>query len=63
MRVKVKVGNFFFFIKMETDTYIYIYELIFFFRYKPSEEFLNACRVLSQHLPETGTTTDQLLVL
>lgn len=60
MRVKVKVGNFFF-IKMETD--IYIYELIFFFRYKPSEEFLNACRALSQHLPETGTTTDQLLVL
>ncbi|XP_031993103.1 KN motif and ankyrin repeat domain-containing protein 4 isoform X1 [Hylobates moloch] len=30
-------------------------------RYKPSEEFLNACRALSQHLPETGTTTDQLL--
>ncbi|KAL2772463.1 KN motif and ankyrin repeat domain-containing protein 4 isoform 1 [Daubentonia madagascariensis] len=29
-------------------------------RYKPSEEFLNACRALSQHLPETGTTTDQL---
>lgn len=61
MRVKVKVGDFFFLIKMETD--IYIYELIFFFRYKPSEEFLNACRALSQHLPETGTTTDQLLVL
>ena len=61
MRVKVKVGDFFFLIKMETD--IYIYELIFFFRYKTSEEFLNACRALSQHLPETGTTTDQLLVL
>ncbi|XP_021571460.1 KN motif and ankyrin repeat domain-containing protein 4 [Carlito syrichta] len=30
-------------------------------RYKPSEEFLNACRALSQHLPETGTITDQLL--
>uniref|UniRef100_A0A8D2CMG3 KN motif and ankyrin repeat domain-containing protein 4 n=1 Tax=Sciurus vulgaris TaxID=55149 RepID=A0A8D2CMG3_SCIVU len=30
-------------------------------RYKPSEEFLNACRALSQHLPETGTTTDQHL--
>lgn len=30
-------------------------------RYKPSEEFLNACQALSQHLPETGTTTDQLL--
>ncbi|XP_054430016.1 KN motif and ankyrin repeat domain-containing protein 4 [Pteronotus mesoamericanus] len=30
-------------------------------RYKPSEEFLNACRALSQHLPETGTTTNQLL--
>ncbi|XP_012494784.1 PREDICTED: KN motif and ankyrin repeat domain-containing protein 4 [Propithecus coquereli] len=30
-------------------------------RYKPSEEFLNACRALNQHLPETGTTTDQLL--
>ncbi|KAM5265632.1 KN motif and ankyrin repeat domain-containing protein 4 isoform 1-T9 [Hipposideros larvatus] len=30
-------------------------------RYKPSEEFLNACRAFSQHLPETGTTTDQLL--
>ncbi|XP_058394167.1 KN motif and ankyrin repeat domain-containing protein 4 isoform X4 [Diceros bicornis minor] len=30
-------------------------------RYKPSEEFLNACRALSQHLPETATTTDQLL--
>uniref|UniRef100_A0A8C9PKH8 KN motif and ankyrin repeat domain-containing protein 4 n=1 Tax=Spermophilus dauricus TaxID=99837 RepID=A0A8C9PKH8_SPEDA len=30
-------------------------------RYKPSEEFLNACRALSQYLPETGTTTDQLL--
>nr|XP_021523416.1 KN motif and ankyrin repeat domain-containing protein 4 [Aotus nancymaae] len=30
-------------------------------RYKPSEEFLNACRALSQRLPETGTTTDQLL--
>ncbi|VTJ61544.1 Hypothetical predicted protein [Marmota monax] len=32
-------------------------------RYKPSEEFLNACGALSQYLPETGTTTDQLLVL
>ncbi|XP_070125106.1 KN motif and ankyrin repeat domain-containing protein 4 isoform X2 [Equus caballus] len=30
-------------------------------RYEPSEEFLNACRALSQHLPETGTTTDHLL--
>ncbi|XP_008589614.1 PREDICTED: KN motif and ankyrin repeat domain-containing protein 4-like [Galeopterus variegatus] len=30
-------------------------------RYKPSEEFLNACRALSQHLPEIGTTPDQLL--
>ncbi|KAB1268977.1 KN motif and ankyrin repeat domain-containing protein 4 [Camelus dromedarius] len=30
-------------------------------RYKPSEEFLNACQALSQHLPDTGTTTDQLL--
>ncbi|XP_066232541.1 KN motif and ankyrin repeat domain-containing protein 4 [Saccopteryx leptura] len=30
-------------------------------RYKPSEEFLNAREALSQHLPETGTTTDQLL--
>ncbi|XP_057553904.1 KN motif and ankyrin repeat domain-containing protein 4 isoform X2 [Hippopotamus amphibius kiboko] len=30
-------------------------------RYKPSEEFLNACRALSQHLPEAGTATDQLL--
>ncbi|XP_006147578.1 KN motif and ankyrin repeat domain-containing protein 4 [Tupaia chinensis] len=30
-------------------------------RYKPSEEFLNACRALSQHLLETGTPTDQLL--
>ncbi|XP_012662642.1 KN motif and ankyrin repeat domain-containing protein 4 [Otolemur garnettii] len=30
-------------------------------RCKPSEEFLNACRTLSQHLPETGTTADQLL--
>uniref|UniRef100_A0A2K5PRM5 KN motif and ankyrin repeat domain-containing protein 4 n=1 Tax=Cebus imitator TaxID=2715852 RepID=A0A2K5PRM5_CEBIM len=30
-------------------------------RYKPSEEFLTACRALSQRLPETGTTTDQLL--
>ncbi|XP_026353733.2 KN motif and ankyrin repeat domain-containing protein 4 isoform X4 [Ursus arctos] len=30
-------------------------------RYKPSEEFLNACWALSQHLPETGATTDQLL--
>lgn len=30
-------------------------------RYKPSEEFLNACRALSQYLPDTGTTTDQLL--
>ncbi|XP_036302236.1 KN motif and ankyrin repeat domain-containing protein 4 [Pipistrellus kuhlii] len=30
-------------------------------RYKPSEEFLNACQALSQYLPDTGTTTDQLL--
>ncbi|XP_012622539.2 KN motif and ankyrin repeat domain-containing protein 4 [Microcebus murinus] len=30
-------------------------------RYKPSEEFLTACRALSQQLPETGTSTDQLL--
>ncbi|EDL30898.1 KN motif and ankyrin repeat domain-containing protein 4 [Mus musculus] len=30
-------------------------------RYKPSEEFLNACQTLSQHLPETGDTTKQLL--
>ncbi|KAM6219603.1 KN motif and ankyrin repeat domain-containing protein 4 [Rhynchocyon petersi] len=30
-------------------------------RYKPSEEFLNACQALSQHLPDIGTTTDQLL--
>ncbi|XP_051012784.1 KN motif and ankyrin repeat domain-containing protein 4 [Acomys russatus] len=30
-------------------------------RYKPSEEFLNACQALSQHLPETGATTEQLL--
>ncbi|XP_053431239.1 KN motif and ankyrin repeat domain-containing protein 4 isoform X2 [Nycticebus coucang] len=30
-------------------------------RCKPSEEFLNACRALSQHLPETGTTSDQIL--
>lgn len=30
-------------------------------RYKPSEEFLNACRALSQYLPDSGTTTDQLL--
>ncbi|XP_077005570.1 KN motif and ankyrin repeat domain-containing protein 4 isoform X2 [Tamandua tetradactyla] len=30
-------------------------------RYKPSEEFLKACQALSQHLPEIGTTTDQLL--
>ncbi|KAI5243539.1 Kn Motif And Ankyrin Repeat Domain-Containing Protein 4 [Manis pentadactyla] len=30
-------------------------------RFKPSEEFLNACRALSQHLPETGSTTDLLL--
>uniref|UniRef100_A0A8C9JD72 KN motif and ankyrin repeat domain-containing protein 4 n=1 Tax=Panthera tigris altaica TaxID=74533 RepID=A0A8C9JD72_PANTA len=30
-------------------------------RYKPSEEFLSACRALSQHLPESGATTDQLL--
>nr|XP_008263375.2 KN motif and ankyrin repeat domain-containing protein 4 [Oryctolagus cuniculus]XP_051713650.1 KN motif and ankyrin repeat domain-containing protein 4 [Oryctolagus cuniculus] len=29
-------------------------------RYKPSEEFLIACRALSQHLPETGTLTDGL---
>ncbi|XP_032695617.1 KN motif and ankyrin repeat domain-containing protein 4 isoform X2 [Lontra canadensis] len=32
-------------------------------RYKPSEEFLSACRALSQHLPETGATNDQLLRL
>uniref|UniRef100_A0A8C7B2Z0 KN motif and ankyrin repeat domain-containing protein 4 n=1 Tax=Neovison vison TaxID=452646 RepID=A0A8C7B2Z0_NEOVI len=32
-------------------------------RYKPSEEFLNACRALSQHLPEMGATNDQLLRL
>ncbi|XP_051043931.1 KN motif and ankyrin repeat domain-containing protein 4 [Phodopus roborovskii] len=30
-------------------------------RCKPSEEFLNACQALSQHLPETGATTEQLL--
>uniref|UniRef100_A0A8C8X6H3 KN motif and ankyrin repeat domain-containing protein 4 n=1 Tax=Panthera leo TaxID=9689 RepID=A0A8C8X6H3_PANLE len=30
-------------------------------RYQPSEEFLSACRALSQHLPESGATTDQLL--
>ncbi|XP_004699437.1 KN motif and ankyrin repeat domain-containing protein 4 [Echinops telfairi] len=30
-------------------------------RYKPSEEFLKACRALSQHLPEIGATTDRLL--
>lgn len=30
-------------------------------RCKPSEEFLTACRALSQHLPETGATTQQLL--
>ncbi|XP_035294844.1 KN motif and ankyrin repeat domain-containing protein 4 isoform X1 [Cricetulus griseus] len=30
-------------------------------RCKPSEEFLNACQALSQHLPETGATTKQLL--
>ncbi|XP_004369057.1 KN motif and ankyrin repeat domain-containing protein 4 [Trichechus manatus latirostris] len=30
-------------------------------RYKPSEEFLNACQALSQHLPEIETTTDRLL--
>ncbi|XP_037682981.1 KN motif and ankyrin repeat domain-containing protein 4 isoform X2 [Choloepus didactylus] len=30
-------------------------------RYKPSEEFLNACQALSEHLPEIGTTTDQHL--
>ncbi|KAF0878920.1 KANK4 protein, partial [Crocuta crocuta] len=30
-------------------------------RYKPSEEFLSACRALSQHLPESGATTDQRL--
>ncbi|KAL1777397.1 KN motif and ankyrin repeat domain-containing protein 4 [Sigmodon hispidus] len=30
-------------------------------RCKPSEEFLNACQVLSQHLPETGATTEQCL--
>ncbi|CAO2588186.1 KN motif and ankyrin repeat domain-containing protein 4 [Lemmus lemmus] len=30
-------------------------------RCKPSEEFLNACQALSQHLPETGATTDHLL--
>ncbi|XP_055978182.1 KN motif and ankyrin repeat domain-containing protein 4 [Sorex fumeus] len=30
-------------------------------RYKPSEEFLNACQVLSQHLPDAGPITDPLL--
>nr|XP_048309094.1 KN motif and ankyrin repeat domain-containing protein 4 [Myodes glareolus] len=30
-------------------------------RCKPSEEFLNACQTLSQHLPETGATTNHLL--
>uniref|UniRef100_A0A8C6QJB3 KN motif and ankyrin repeat domain-containing protein 4 n=2 Tax=Nannospalax galili TaxID=1026970 RepID=A0A8C6QJB3_NANGA len=30
-------------------------------RCKPSEEFLNACQALSQHLPEIRTTADQLL--
>ncbi|XP_037357013.1 KN motif and ankyrin repeat domain-containing protein 4 [Talpa occidentalis] len=30
-------------------------------RYKPSEEFLHACQALSQQLPDTGSTTDQLL--
>lgn len=30
-------------------------------RYKPSEEFLNACQALSQHLPEAGATNEQLL--
>nr|XP_021520063.1 KN motif and ankyrin repeat domain-containing protein 4-like [Meriones unguiculatus]XP_021520064.1 KN motif and ankyrin repeat domain-containing protein 4-like [Meriones unguiculatus] len=30
-------------------------------RYKPTEEFLNACQALSQHLPETGAATEQLL--
>ncbi|XP_041508271.1 KN motif and ankyrin repeat domain-containing protein 4 [Microtus oregoni] len=30
-------------------------------RCKPSEEFLNACQALSQHLPETGATTNHLL--
>ncbi|XP_040613062.1 KN motif and ankyrin repeat domain-containing protein 4 [Mesocricetus auratus] len=30
-------------------------------RCKPSEEFLNACQALSQHLPETGAITEQLL--
>ncbi|XP_048207407.1 KN motif and ankyrin repeat domain-containing protein 4 [Perognathus longimembris pacificus] len=30
-------------------------------RCKPSEEFLNACQALSQHLPETGTAPNQLL--
>lgn len=39
------------------------YTLSFLFRCKPSEEFLNACQALSQHLPETGATTKQLLVL
>ena len=62
MRVKVKVEDFFFLSRWRL-IHLYIYELIFFFRYKPSEEFLNACRALSQHLPETGTTTDPLLVL
>lgn len=39
------------------------YNLSVVFRCKPSEEFLTACRALSQHLPETGATTQQLLVL
>ncbi|XP_036612307.1 KN motif and ankyrin repeat domain-containing protein 4 [Trichosurus vulpecula] len=30
-------------------------------RYKPSEEFLSGCHLLSKHLPEVWTTTDQLL--
>ncbi|XP_060062299.1 KN motif and ankyrin repeat domain-containing protein 4 [Erinaceus europaeus] len=30
-------------------------------RYKPSEEFLNACQALSQHLPDKEITTDQHL--
>ncbi|XP_074077383.1 KN motif and ankyrin repeat domain-containing protein 4 [Macrotis lagotis] len=30
-------------------------------RYKPSEEFLSGCHLLSKHLPEVWTTTDQQL--
>lgn len=40
-----------------------ICNLSIFLRYKPSEEFLNACQALSQHLPEAGATNKQLLVL